>query len=126
MTAKFRYSAEHQPPCPVLPLRLAAPQGGAGIAVVALVDTGADLTLIPENLARTLDLPVVSRVRIEGILGAAESVEVLAASVELAGRSFLTEVVGFGRESIVGRSLINRLVLRLHGPKGVLSVDARR
>jgi predicted aspartyl protease len=110
----------------VLPLRLAAPQGGAGIAVVALADTGADVTLIPEILARSLDLPVVSRVRIAGILGAAESAEVLAATVEFAGRSFLTEVVGFGRESIVGRSLLKRLVLRLHGPQGVLFVDARR
>jgi predicted aspartyl protease len=106
-------------------LRLAAPRGGAGIALLALLDTGADVTLIPERLVRTLDLPVISQVRVAGLTGTAVSADVLAVAIELFGRSFLAEAVGFGGEAIVGRDLLNRLVLRLDGPRRMLEVGRR-
>ena len=95
------YSADYEPPCPVLPLRLASPPGGAGVGLVALVDTGADMTLVPEPVARILGLPVISQIRVAGVTGTAEGADVFAAAIELAGKNLLAEVVAFGE---IGRA----------------------
>ncbi len=126
MTTTVAYSTEYDPPCPVLALRVAAPQQPAGIAVVGLLDTGADLTLVPATLARTLDLPVVSRIRIAGVTGAVDHADVVAVTVELFGRILLAEAVAFGADTIVGRDVLNRLVLRLNGPRRILEVEDAR
>ena len=122
---KIPYSADYEPPCPVLTLRLASPLGGApGVGLVAVVDTGADMTLVPERVARVLGLPVVSHIRVVGVTGTAEGADVFAAAIELAGWDLLVEVVAFGEETIVGRDLLNRLVLRLDGPGQLLEIGA--
>ena len=126
MTASLPYSTAYDPPCPVLTLRVAAPRRADGVALVGLVDTGADMTLIPETLGRSLGLPVVSRLGITGVTGIAERADVVAATIELAGRRVLAEVVAFGDETIVGRDLLNRLMLRLDGPGRRLEVDASK
>jgi predicted aspartyl protease len=126
VTTSVRYAADYEPPGPVLPLRLAAPQSRVGIGLVALIDTGADLTVIPDAVVRILDLPVVSQVRIAGITGASERADVLAVAIDLAGRRLLTEAVAFGGETLLGRDLLNQLVLRLDGPGKTLYVEAAR
>jgi predicted aspartyl protease len=124
--ARIPYAADHEPPCPVLTLRVAAPPGSAGIGLVAVVDTGADMTLIPESVARLLGLPVISQIRVAGVTGIAEGADVFAAAIELADKKLLVEVVALGEESIVGRDLLNRFVLRLDGPADLLQIGAAR
>jgi predicted aspartyl protease len=123
---RIPYSEDLEPPCPVLAVRVAAPPDGAGIGVVAVVDTGADVTLIPEAAARLLGLPAVSEIRITGVTGVAETADVCAAVMELAGHRGLAEVVAFGSEAIVGRDLLSRFVLRLDGPRQVMDIAAAR
>ena len=123
---KIPYSAEYEPPCPVLTLRLASPPGGAGVGLIAVVDTGADMTLVPEPVARILGLPVISQIRVAGVTGTAERADVFAAAIELAGTHLLVEVVAFGKETIVGRDLLNRFDLRLDGPGHLLDIGAAR
>ena len=120
------YSADYEPPCPVLALRLTSPRGGAGVALAAVVDTGADITLIPEPVARALELPVTSQIRLAGVTGAAEGADVCAAALDLAGKSLLVEVAAFGEETIVGRDVLKRFVLQLDGPAALLEIVGDR
>lgn len=117
MNVGFPYSASDDPPCPVLTFRLSAPSSPIGIGLVGIIDTGADLTLVPEQTARVLALPTTSVVRLAGVTGSEVSAPVCAAEVELAGWRFLTEVIVFGDEPILGRDLLHRFVLLLNGPR---------
>jgi len=92
----------------------------------ALVDTGAECTLVPFEVADVLQLPVVDEMSIQGIGGEARRPLVHAARVEFAGVECLARVVAFGREAILGRDLLNRTLVELDGPRLSLSFDSRR
>ena len=123
---KIPYSTDYEPSCPVLTLRLTSPRGGAGVALAAVVDTGADITLIPEPVARALGLPVTSQIRLTSVTGTVEGADVCAAALELAGKNLLAEVAAFGEETIVGRDVLNRFVLGLDGPGALLDIGEDR
>lgn len=123
MSTKTAYSTEYVPPAPVLPIRVSAPSGGAGVALVALVDTGADVSVLPLSVAESLGLPELSSLRIQGVTGAAESVRLHAASLDLGGKTHLVEVACLGDEVILGRDILNRFVAKLDGPRALLELS---
>ena len=126
MTPRFAYDQSCEPPAPVLPLRLTAPGGEMAVLLVAMVDTGADCSLIPARVARDLRLPAVDRALLEGVGGRAGLATVHAASVELPGLRCLAQVVAHGSEALIGRDLLRRLVLRLDGPADELTLARMR
>lgn len=126
MRRQFAYDETQNPPAPILPLGVADPRGEGTVLLPALVDTGADCTLIPPGIARTLRLPVVGRVEITGVGGACARAWVHAAFVEIAGLGVLTRVVAFENEAILGRDLLNRIVALLDGPQRRLSLPPSR
>jgi clan AA aspartic protease len=105
-------------------LRLGPPGEEAATLVPALVDTGADCTLVPLDVAQALELPVVDETEIEGIASEARQATVHVARVEFAGVECLARVVAFGHETILGRDLLNRTVARLDGPARSLSFES--
>jgi predicted aspartyl protease len=123
VTARFRYDESLDPAGPVLTVRVASPgDGGPGVLLPALVDTGADCTLVPPGMARALRLPAVGEIWIEGVVGNARRATVHAAALEFAGLRYLARVAAFGSEGVLGRDLLNRVLLRLDGPRRILSV----
>jgi len=127
MTTRFPYDGiRFDPPAPVVPLRIAAPGGEAAVLLSALVDTGADCTLVPASIPRQVGLPRVDQLDLEGIEGVARTAPVHAALVELAGRRVLARVVAYGAEAIVGRDLLEGLTAVLDGPGRRLAIRTRR
>jgi predicted aspartyl protease len=115
------------PPAPVLTVRIAgAGDAEAGVVLRMLVDTGADCSLIPMRVARALRLPLVSRVHIQGVAGAQHQAGVHAARVQIGTFERLSRLVAFGDECLLGRDLLNQLVLRIDGPKQAISVARPR
>ncbi|MGH9382158.1 MAG: hypothetical protein ACRD2Z_16335 [Thermoanaerobaculia bacterium] len=82
-----------------------------------LVDSGADCTLIPPSMARSLRLPAVGSIEIEGVGGGGGIATVYAAFLEMAESRFLARLAAFGDELIIGRDLLNRVVILLDGPR---------
>ena len=119
---RFTYDEHRDPPAPALPLLVAAPGSEEAILVASLVDTGADVTLVPLEIARRLRLPLVDRLLLEGLGGAVRRAPVHAALVRCAGLRCLTRVVAFDREAIIGRDLLNRFAALLDGPRLALSI----
>jgi predicted aspartyl protease len=122
LSTKQPYSAEFRPPAPVLALRAGVPGREPALGLMALVDTGADLSVLPQSVVAALGLPQVSTTRIQGVTGVAESTPVHAATLEVAGTRALAEVVAWGDEAIVGRDILARFVLELDGPRETLTV----
>jgi predicted aspartyl protease len=125
VTARFAYDASLDPPGPVVPVRISGPVGEEAVMLPMLVDTGADCTLVPASIVRRLGLPQVDVVGLTGVGGARSRATVHAASVELGGAHLIARVVAFADEAILGRDVLNQVVVTLDGPGLAISLVAR-
>ncbi len=113
------YSHRYVPPMPVLQIKLSAPESvPTGRTLMAVVDTGADVCLVPRALLALLELSAGEPVLIRGQWG-----EPLAATrypVDLHFEHGVIPAVDVvsdpdGREVILGRNVLNKLRLLLDG-----------
>jgi predicted aspartyl protease len=120
--ARHPYDAARTPPAPVLPARIGRPGLPPDVLLVFLVDTGADLSVVPETLAKELRLPAVSQIKVRGFGGTLRPARVFAAEVEVEGVRSVTEVIGLGDSALIGRDMLNRWTVTLRGPQRVAEV----
>ncbi|MEW6283818.1 MAG: aspartyl protease family protein [Candidatus Eremiobacterota bacterium] len=78
---------------PSLPVLVSAPGTRRAVLVPALVDTGADLCVLPEGLARELRLPPVGTVKLQGFTGPDRVWMLYAAELRVEDRSELFQVL---------------------------------
>ncbi|MBX3226110.1 MAG: retroviral-like aspartic protease family protein [Labilithrix sp.] len=90
----------------------------------ALVDTGADATVIPEDVAEELELHVIEYASLEGVVGS-HDVTVHGAIVHLAGVALPLGIVAHADECVVGRDLLTHFVTRLDGPRATVTFEVR-
>ena len=114
---RVAFDDSFEPPASVLPVRVSGLEDRAPAALLRmLVDTGADCTLIPAKIARSLRLPVIDRVDIQGVAGKVQQAAVHAARIRVGSLRALIRVVALGEESLLGRDVLNRLILTIDGP----------
>ena len=116
---KTAYLSQYFPPFPSLPIHLGFPEENLRLGPLeALVDTGADGTLVPQVLLEELGAPLVDQIRVRSQWGEARAAGLYTVDLGVAGiRLPAIEVVGDpGVEIILGRDVINRLRLLLDGP----------
>lgn len=121
MTRRFPYDRTRSPAAPVLPVTFGRPGAPARVAAVALVDSGAELSVLPERLARSLRLPVLGEVTVQGVAGSRRA-RIYGAELEINGISLSIEVAGVGTHTLLGRDALNRWTLVLRGPAGELEI----
>lgn len=119
----FPYDSRRTPPAPVLPLRVGTPGVEPSVAVPALIDSGADITVLPHTLVASLNLPQVGYLTVQGVGGMTQRALVYAAEIEVRGLRRIVEVVGMGGETLLGRDVLNLWVVTLDGPRRVLRVE---
>ncbi len=121
-----RLSHAFQPPAAVVRLRLRAPSGADVVTTEALVDTGADMCAISERVAAALDLPPVRTSRVAGVFEIEREIVIYRVELEIVGVGvFHAEAFGLEQgNAIVGRNVLRRLVLRVDGPREVLSLES--
>lgn len=114
------YDAHYFPPAPTLSVRLAYPGEAFQIGpLLALVDTGSDVSLVPLAHLELLDVPVSYPARVRLLFGPSRPMNVYRIDVGLGEyRLPSVEVVGDpkGTEIILGRNILNGLMLLLDGP----------
>ena len=122
MPETFPYSNHYDPPAPVLRSLVSVPEGVTAVEVVALCDTGADITVVPADVIATLGLAEVDEIQVEPYEGEPVTKSVYAAVVQLPGLdSQIARVIPVdSREAILGRDLLNSLRLEMDCPSQIL------
>jgi len=116
------YLTTYYPPMPALQVRLGYPEEALTLGpLAAIVDTGADGTLVPQSLIDELGAPFVDDVRVRSHWGEWRNMQLFTVDVGIESlRLPAVEVAGDdrGQEIVLGRNVLNRLRLLLDGPAG--------
>jgi predicted aspartyl protease len=92
------------------------------------IDSGADICAVPETIIAELDLPPVRTVRAAGFAGVLTEATHFHVELEIAGHRFEhLEVLSTRRPyAIIGRNVLQRFVVRLDGPKALLTMNVSK
>lgn len=112
------YNTTYDPPVPVCDITLESAEG-ARVTLAALIDTGADATLIPVPHLRAIGARQVFEMGLRSQWGERRMVYLYLVDVHVGGVTLPgVYVVGdeMGDEVILGRDVLNRLRITLDGP----------
>ncbi len=125
---KFPYDASYLPAAPSLEIRIGAPEEPLRVGPLdALVDTGADVSIVPIRHIKLLQVQVDNRKFLRSAWGEHRPVDVYLLDLGIGEIRFpLVEIVADdqGDTVILGRNLLNKLDLRLDGPRTILELLA--
>lgn len=117
----YAYLDTYYPPIPTLEITLGYPEESLKLGpLTAIIDTGADGTLVPQALIDQLGAPFVDDIRIRSHWGEWRNIQIFTLDIGIGSlRLPAIEVLGdeSGDEIILGRNLLNKLHLLLNGPK---------
>jgi predicted aspartyl protease len=116
------YDASHfDPPAPVARVTLRNPHNGATVSnVLLLLDTGADVTLLPRMAVERLGVPLLANQRYElmGFDGSKSFAPVVMLDTIFLQRAFRGRYLLIEEErGILGRDILNHVMVLLDGPR---------
>lgn len=128
MTAVFTYNYDHHyhPPMPMVELSIGLPLSETIVDLPVIVDSGADATMIPVHYLQQVGARRSRKAIMRGVTGVGSLVNLYAVAIQFGPyRQGFAEVVGVvdGGETIVGRDLLNHLMVTLNGPALVVEVQ---
>ena len=117
------YDQQHySPPAPVIPIALTAPgRTRTPHRVVALIDSGADATLLPINILEDIRARAVGYATLVGISDKPHLAEVYVVNIEIGSHTlYAVRVLAMptDSEAVLGRDVLNHLTITLNGPAG--------
>ncbi len=113
------FSSEYNPPIPVVLVRLSYGDGQFTESFQAIVDTGADATIIPEDIARQIRATPLNPGYLETQWGETHPVTIYLLNFEIENLRLPGMVVAgdpTATEIILGRNVLSKLPLFLDGP----------
>ena len=127
MRASHLYDSSFDPAAPVFPIGL-GPSGEEDIRqeLTALIDTGADVTMIPARILLLAGGRVIEQGRLRGILGDPVTVNLYLIAVHIGGvtvHGIRAAALKDNREPTLGRDVLNQLEIVLNGPAQELWVS---
>lgn len=120
-SASFLYnSKDYSPPMPVMEITLSGLHTGSAVVVLeALVDSGADATMLPISLLRQVRARFHDTRSMRGVTGHRVMVDTYFVTVQIGpNRIAGVEAIAMeeSTEAILGRDVLNQLELTLVGP----------
>jgi len=119
----YEYNANYNPPIPVCQIYLGAAGKEPKLGPLeAIIDTGADITIIPQDYLLQTGAKKISQGRARSLWGDTKDVNVYAVSLSLNGQHVAAlQVLADERneEIVLGRTILNRLKIILDGPAAI-------
>jgi len=120
MPASYDYDTKYEPPAPTIPVGLSrSGETSASQEIVALVDTGADATMLPVDVLKSAKTRYVQQRLMRGVMGEPTTVNLYLAAIHVAGHVIHGNRAiarPEGSEAIIGRDVLNQLEITLNGP----------
>jgi predicted aspartyl protease len=123
MTDQFPYDRAYRPPIPAFQVSLGLPGHEPALGPLpAILDTGADATLVPLAYLKQIKAPKVDTGYLRSAWGERRPVFIYAVALQIGSRQFSAiRVIGdeTNRETVIGRNVLNLLRVLLDGPEAM-------
>ena len=125
----FEYDPSYEPLMPVATVTLIHPnQSNNLIEVTALVDSGADGTLLPIAILNQINAPLIGDGYMRGVLGTSEPVDICLVQMQI-GPHYVGGIRAAGMPDgseaiIVGRDVLNHFVVTLNGLASMVEITS--
>lgn len=130
MSTQYPYDGDiYYPSAPVAEIKISANAASGSIketTLSALIDSGADATMLPEDLLIQLGAQRLDRRRSRGIYGEARIVNIYLVDIQIGTLtipSIKTVGVSTADEPLIGRDVLNQLIVTLDGIGGVTEIS---
>jgi clan AA aspartic protease len=120
----MKYSLEYSPPAPSLKVKLTRPFSDLSIELEAKLDTGADMTVLPQHVVSELMLIPASRISVSSFDGRKISKYTYFVNISFNNFEYrMIEVIDAKRrDMLLGRDILNKLKTVLDGKNLSLSL----
>jgi predicted aspartyl protease len=122
---EYKYSKNFNPSAPVIEISISAPFSKVSISSAAIVDSGADITVIPERIIAQLKLRRVDSLLASGFGKGVMESSVYSVILSIAGilEPKICRILGWNDDyALIGRDLLNQLITVLNGPNEELQL----
>jgi len=116
---------DFDPPAPVLEISLSSPVSqGEAIKIPALLDSGADITVIPQDIVYKLQLKYVDRLPTSGYDGSSKDSCVYSVKIAIENLgNYIIKVIALERDNVlVGRDMLNKWSILLKGREEIFEI----
>ena len=122
----FEYDTSYEPSMPVATVTLIHPnQSNNLIEVTALVDSGADGTLLPIAILNQINAPLIGDGYMRGVLGTSEPVDIYLIQMQIGlyyAGGVRVVAMSDSNEAILGRDVLNHFVVTLNGLASMVEI----
>lgn len=124
MNLLFEYDSQYVPPAPVIEIGISG-ESNNRIHRRALIDSGADATMLPEAILRAVDARFWSSSRMRGVSAISRVVDLYVVTIHVGNQGIVVEAIAMpnGTELIVGRDVINQLKVTLDGFSSYTTIE---
>ena len=122
----WQYNQQIEPPAPFLELTIHHPQiASQSRTIAAKLDTGADVSAIPQQIATALALIPARTILVEGYDGTQSTIDTYIVIVQIGKTRFRNvEVILIPDDhALLGRDLLNFFYTKLNGPALTLALS---
>lgn len=128
VTLSYAYDNEYRPAAPVIPITVEGYSDRKPITLHAFVDTGADATMLGQNILTAVGAEYEDSVLLRGTAGGVQRVDRYTARIRV--RNVIIPAVSAvataaGSEPLIGRDVLNQLVIMLNGPAEIVEISVR-
>lgn len=126
-SSTFDYSTAYTPSAPFIPIAIDGYEPTKpSVIVLAFVDSGADGTMLPEDILRAVGAEYEDTVRLRGAAGGVQQLDRYTVRIQIEHEivhAVSAVATASGSEALIGRDVLNYLVVTMNGPAGVTEVQ---